>query len=289
MASVTRVFGIDFSGAAEPGERIWITGGRLTDTLELTATGSAEEFLSRVADVRVQSGRREAILSAIVEWIARADQHAYFGFDFPFSLPSELVPESEWSDRLATYPHQFSGPEGLRQALSARSRMRNDGAGTQRLRATEDRANWTARCAYNLQITRQTYHGVTDVLRPLVRTRRIRVPPFGVGNTEQPTVAETYPAGIRADLRDELGLDSEVSDGRIIKVLDDPRVKFGRDLDFGSIHAAGSHARVSLFATIATARLARIDGPTEQARDRIAAECPDRMQRAIEFEGHIYT
>jgi hypothetical protein len=91
--SIRRVVGVDFSGAKEAGENIWLA------TVELGASGAVSGRslveLVRLADV-VGSSEREVALGGLVEMIresagsARAAGSTLWAMDFPFGLPVEL-------------------------------------------------------------------------------------------------------------------------------------------------------------------------------------------------------
>jgi hypothetical protein len=84
-----RVYGIDFSGARDAGNRIWIASGVVDeDTLLIEACYRARELPGSARD-------RGRCLEALRCFIAE-EMGAAFGLDFPFGLPRELVVQDSW-------------------------------------------------------------------------------------------------------------------------------------------------------------------------------------------------
>ncbi|HUL10323.1 MAG TPA: DUF429 domain-containing protein [Candidatus Acidoferrum sp.] len=177
---IKRVVGIDFSGAEKAGEAIWIaeaeTGG---DGVRIERCGPA-------ADLAGSGPERARCLAALVIFIA-AQRNAIIGCDFPFSLPVEFLDGASWRDFALGLEGRFSGAEDFLADCRRRS-------GGREIRRACDRESRVPFAAYNLRIYRQTYHGIRDVLAPLLRTDDAVVLPMEGSRPDRPWVIETCPA-----------------------------------------------------------------------------------------------
>ena len=161
-------YGVDFSGARQAGNNMWIA------RLVPRKTGYELTHLDRVADL-CGCAEREAAMSFLVEQIRNSDR-AVWGLDFPFGLPIEIMPANcTWPDQLAWVADHPGGAYELGQECVRRSvALRN----TMHIRRETDiRAKSPFDC-YHYRIIYQTYHGMRDVLLPLSRSRKIAVLPF---------------------------------------------------------------------------------------------------------------
>lgn len=89
------ILGVDFSGAQNAGEKIWIAHA----AVENTGTGRVLRVLSlqRACELSGGATEREAALRATREYIL-SFKNAVCGFDFPFSLALESFPEESRID-----------------------------------------------------------------------------------------------------------------------------------------------------------------------------------------------
>ncbi len=175
-----RVFGVDFSGAADAGRKIWIASGIIR------GRGLRIEQCVR-AEALPGSGRdRDLGLTALRRFIAEAGASA-FGLDFPFGLPRCLVVEKTWEDFLSAFSSRYPDAERFRRACQR-------AAGGAELKRVTDRETRTPFCVYNLRLFRQTYFGLRDLLAPLVRGRRVRVLPMQRAAAGIPSILEICPA-----------------------------------------------------------------------------------------------
>jgi hypothetical protein len=174
-----RVYGVDFSGAAHAGKKIWVTSGVIErDTLHIDAC-------RRGADLPASGRDRDRCLAALRDIIQREEASA-FGLDFPFGLPRDLVEEGTWEDFVLSFPDRYDSPAAFRETC------RTD-AGVELKRVT-DRESRTPFSPYNIRLYRQTYFGIRDVLVPLVRDQLACVLPMQPGLPERPWVMEICPA-----------------------------------------------------------------------------------------------
>src|SRR5512136_3120761 len=109
MGGGRAIYGIDFSGAKDAGNKIWIA--------KCVPVGESllikECFRAR--DLPNSGKRVETCLPALVELI-KSNQNAVFGFDFPFGLPAPLVKEMTWEQFVLAFPKKYKSPEAFRGA-----------------------------------------------------------------------------------------------------------------------------------------------------------------------------
>jgi hypothetical protein len=257
------VRGIDFSGAAEPGEDIWIAEGRLDGrSLELTTCESAAE--------RFETRGREAVLSSLVDLLRNST--ATTGIDVSFGLPAALLPEriDEWSDATQWFAETFADADApaMREDLKKRARA-SDESGVELKRRADDAVG--ANSPYGFITYYQTLHGIRDVLAPLVAANAVRVPPMQ--SPGRRNVIETYPAGTlrrlgTVDTRyKERGEEAVDRRAEILRVLESDRGDVSASLDQGTreiaLQSPGGDALDSIVAAVATARAVRGDFATD--------------------------
>lgn len=175
-----RVHGVDFSGAANAGKKIWITSGVIEDcALRIEDCRRAEALPRSRKD-------RDQCLTALRDFIRR--EHAsVFGLDFPFALPRELIKENSWEDFVLSFPDRYPNPEEFRKTCRA-------GAHNRELRRVTDKESDTPFSPYNLRLYRQTYFGIRDVLGPLVQDHLVCVLPMQSVLPGRPWILEVCPA-----------------------------------------------------------------------------------------------
>jgi len=174
------IFGVDFSGAADAGKKIWI------------ARGGLERGRLRIEDcyrgeTLPDSGRdRDRCLAALANFIKlRSD--AVFGLDFPFGLPKLLVEDATWEEFVTRFPDRYESPEKFRDACRLAAH------GTELKRAT-DLESKTPFAPYNIRLYCQTYFGISGILRPLVREGLGCVLPMQRPEAGKPWILEVCPA-----------------------------------------------------------------------------------------------
>lgn len=177
---VDRIFGIDFSGAEKAGDTIWIAEGRLDGgRVRIDGCHPASQLPGSGCE-------RSRCLPALVAFVA-GQRSAVFGCDFPFSLPAGMIEETSWRVFALTLADRFPTAESF--MADCRSR-----GGGREIRRACDRESRVPFAAYNLRIYRQTYHGIRDVLAPLLRDDGAAVLPMERARTDRPWVVETCPA-----------------------------------------------------------------------------------------------
>lgn len=174
------IYGVDFSGAKEAGNKIWIAKG--------IPKGKALVIKECVrARGLPESGKRlEDCLPAIVKLI-KSSQDAVFGFDFPFGLAASLVNEKTWEEFVLGFHSRYKIPDAFREGCS-----RADGG--HELKRQTDVESHTPFSPYNLRLFKQTYYGISKVLYPLVRDKSACILPFDKPVAGKPLILEVCPA-----------------------------------------------------------------------------------------------
>jgi len=175
-----RVIGIDFSGAEKAGDAIWIAEGRIEgERVRIESCGPA----SAIAD---SGPERARCLPALVAFIA-GQESAVIGCDFPFSLPAAMIDAGTWRAFALELGDRFACADDFLADCRRRANGRE-------IRRACDRESRVPFAAYNLRIYRQTYHGIRDVLAPLLRNGGAVVLPMQRPRPDRPWVIETCPA-----------------------------------------------------------------------------------------------
>jgi len=161
---VTRVLGVDFSGASDAGRKIWIAEGRLSNS-------GAFELTHCLPAMALPGGGTppEQAVPALAHHLA-ALTDARVGCDFPFSLPRTMVTARTWKSFALRYAAEFADADSFRTIMRARHNAIEHKRMTDRLAGTPFNS-------YNLRLYRQTWWGITGVIDPLVRAKRAIVRP----------------------------------------------------------------------------------------------------------------
>ncbi|WP_094226673.1 hypothetical protein [Methanolobus psychrotolerans] len=176
-----RIYGVDFSGAKDAGRKIWIS--------ECVAEGDALFLLNCYPAYDLVPGKfkdRELCLSALCDLIV-SSRNSVFGMDFPFSLPEQLMSGKDWYSFVSDFPCEYHSADEFRKAMQAA------GGNTElkRLTDVEVKAPFSV---YNLWVFKQTYHGICDVVRPLVMAGKVCVLPMQKPLNDKPWLMEICPA-----------------------------------------------------------------------------------------------
>jgi len=175
-----RIIGIDFSGAEKAGEAIWIAESQVDgERVRIESCRSAAGLFG-------SGPERSRCLAALVDFIA-GQRNAIIGCDFPFSLPSAMIGAGGWRTFALGLASRFASAD----EFLADCRRRANGREIRRACDHESRVPFAA---YNLRIYRQTYHGIRDVLAPLIRADSAAVLPMERPRPDRPWVIETCPA-----------------------------------------------------------------------------------------------
>lgn len=174
----SRVVGIDFSGAADAGRKIWIAQGRIVrGKLHVDACASAADQFGCAVDA-ISS------CAALVEFL-RGLGPAVVGCDFPFSLPAVMIPERTWLAFVSAFTRRYPTAQALHEVTHRR---------WGELRRACDKAARTPFAPVNWRLYRQTYHGIRDVLAPLIAGKDACAPPLQSPRKGMPWMLECCPA-----------------------------------------------------------------------------------------------
>jgi len=180
MRAVQVIYGIDFSGAKDAGDKIWIARG---------VPEGGKLFVSeccKAGDLSNSGSRLEDCLPALVNLI-NSNGNAAFGFDFPFGVPAPMITAKTWEEFVLAFPEKYKSPEEFRESCRQAETGRE-------LKRRTDRENHTPFSPYNLRLFRQTYYGISDVLLPLVRDGGACILPFQEAVAGKPWILEICPA-----------------------------------------------------------------------------------------------
>ena len=179
-----RLYGVDFSGAKDAGNKIWIAQAvPRGQGIMVEACTPSTELLQCKAE-------RGEVLSALRDFIADAGDAA-FGCDFPFSLPKDLIEAESWAEFLEHFPERFRSETALRESCTDAALRVGDRKELRRRTDIEAAAPFSP---YNLRIYRQTYYGIRELLSPLVSKNLVNVPPLHDSVEEAPWLLEVCPA-----------------------------------------------------------------------------------------------
>ena len=169
------ILGIDFSGAARAGDKIWLARAHYEgQTLVFDELQSAAALPGGASE-------RDAALNALTKYIQSFDA-PICGFDFPFSLRADEVDAPIWRDWVLQTPARFADADAFRAAYVGAKRE-------------TDRCAKTPFAPLNLRLYRQTYCGIAHVLAPLLRANAIALP-FDKPRENAPWLLEICPASL---------------------------------------------------------------------------------------------
>jgi len=178
-------YGVDFSGARLAGENIWIA------RIIPRSRGFELVELSRLRQL-CGTAERDAALAYLVELI-RSSERALWGLDFPFGLPIEVVDAgATWADQVRMVGGWKGDAYDLGTECVRRARARGGAMHIRRITDVEARTPFDC---YHYRIIYQTFHGMRDVLGPLMRAAGTAILPFQYGKlrTAKRCVVEACP------------------------------------------------------------------------------------------------
>ena len=186
----SRVYGIDFSGARDAGNKVWIAGGVSEGgCLRVERCASAAEWLG-------VGPERDPCLAALSEFVAQRGEAAV-GLDFPFGLPVLLVTEGSWVEFVFAFGGRHNDPDHFSDSCQEATAER--WPGRKEIKRVTDIEAHTPSSPYNRRIKYQTFYGIRDVLAPLVRNGAAWVLPMQPGTRSKPWVLEICPSSTMRD------------------------------------------------------------------------------------------
>ncbi|WP_394698173.1 hypothetical protein [uncultured Methanolobus sp.] len=176
-----RIYGVDFSGAKDAGRKIWVSEGiaQAGKLVLLKCNPISELVPGKVKD-------RDVCLSALCDLII-SNRKSVFGMDFPFSLPLQLMFGKDWYSFISDFPHEYQSADEFRKAMQTAGGK----AELKRLTDVEVKAPFSI---YNLWVFKQTYHGIRDVVHPLVMADKVCALPMQRPHEDKPWLMEICPA-----------------------------------------------------------------------------------------------
>ncbi len=176
-----RMIGLDFSGASDAANHIWLTIGNLQSNNQPVI----DEIFPLYQLTNPITNRAESY-RVLRKFIANS-QDTITGLDFPFGLPERLCPEENWESLVQKFGDHFSSPEAFRSYCRSHQNHRE----LKRRTDIDARAPFSP---YNLRLYRQTFYGIRDVLSPLIQREAVCVLPMQPAHPEKPWVVEVCPA-----------------------------------------------------------------------------------------------
>ena len=259
-----RIHGVDFSGASEPGESVWLATAELAgDGLEVTACRSAREAFG-VDD-------RAEVLDALRSFPDRGD---VMGVDASFGLPRAVLPgrvaaSDDWREAVRWVAEAYADADALDAQADWKDRARErDADGVELKRLTDGPTG--ASSPYSFITRYQTFHAMRDLLAPLLGS--VSVPPMVPGDGRGPTLVEVYPAGTLRDLGlpdtryKEPGAEARERRERILAGLREWGVALPGAFEERVLGDADGDALDSLVAAVATARAVESGFAVEEVR-----------------------
>ena len=169
------IIGIDFSGAALAGEKIWVAHAQIENEKLVV------QQLQSASDLPNGAPQRDIALAALTAWLLSFEA-PICGFDFPFSLQSDELDEDNWRDWVLSLPDRFADADAFRAHYKGAKRE------------TDTKAR-TPFAPLNLRLYRQTYWGIAGVLAPLLREGAAALP-FDEPKEDAPWLLEICPASL---------------------------------------------------------------------------------------------
>ena len=168
--SPRRVFGVDFSAAKDAGSRTWVCRGHPG------ADGVRIESVDPIDALPGGATAREEAFRALVQKIVESPRSAW-GLDFCFGLPQPVAMGIGTGAAPTELNVSLENVAACSDADEFRRRCADAADGAELRRRTDDEAA-TPFSPYNLRIYKQTFHGMTSVLKPLRSRNEIAVLPF---------------------------------------------------------------------------------------------------------------
>jgi hypothetical protein len=168
--------GIDFSGATDAGRKIWLAvGHEWQSSLHI-------DWCFRAADLPDGGEDRDAALRVVCSFLI-GQQAAIAGCDFPFALHRSQMSGADWQSWLVQNVVRQTSADTWRDALR----------GERELRRVTDNEMKTPMAPLNLRVYRQTFHGLRDLLYPMMQQGAC-VLPMMAALSESLWLVETCPA-----------------------------------------------------------------------------------------------
>ncbi len=263
LAIKSQIYGVDFSGAEDACKKIWICKSVVTkDGIKIEDCWNLKSLNgNRKID-------RDRCFEKLKDFIAE-NNNAAFGLDFPFGLPKIVVNEANWITFIKKFPKNYNDPDEFRQKCKEKAIKET---GKKELRRTTDIETGSPFCAYNLRLFKQTYYGINNVLRPLVKDELANILPMEDRQNSKPWVLEICPASTLKDLNLYFtGYKGKENKSKKLRETILTRLKedgFVTEIDpkvwKSSVEDKGGDALDSVIAAVATWRGLKLDPGTDE-------------------------
>ena len=184
LSSLTRVYGVDFSGARLAGLTAW--------RAVLDIVPSKPRLVS-VDSLALLAGapERDVVLPWLVADILNTSQLAV-GIDAPFTMPTAMSPVGTYREEIA-WVSTFADAPTMGRTLADDALKR---FGVRHVRRETDRLSRTPFDSYHYRIVHQTFHVIRDVCGELARDAKTAILPFDYANLSaaERVVVETCPS-----------------------------------------------------------------------------------------------
>ena len=257
-----RLHGVDFSGASEPGESVWLTTAEFVDDgLRVIDCRSAREAFGVT--------ERAEVLAALRSFPAEDE---VMGVDASFGLPRPVLPGSvaasdDWHNTVRWVAEAYADADALAAQADWKDRARaSEADGVELKRRTDGPTG--ANSPYSFITRYQTFHAMRDLLAPVLDA--VSVEPMAPGGG--PTLIEVYPAATLRDLAlpdrkyKEPGHEAREKRERILAGLCEWGVELPDEVEEPVLEDADGDALDSVVAAVATVRAAESGFAVEEER-----------------------
>jgi len=169
--------GIDFSGAANAGNHLWLA--------QIDSRSRVVRSLLPAKNLPGGAQTRSEALKALVAELLRSE-YSLIGADFPVTLPAPLMPEAPYPS-LLDWIGTFQTPQAFKTACNTV----NEGRELKRACDIEAKTPFSA---YNLRLYRQTYWGLKSLVAPLCQSRSTSIAPVHLAPRARRVLIEACPA-----------------------------------------------------------------------------------------------
>ncbi|MFP4654550.1 MAG: hypothetical protein ACLFMM_02555 [Methanohalobium sp.] len=184
MSNTTKqkVYGVDFSGAENACQKIWISEGTINgDDLLINNCWQISDFLDDK-----QKKDRNSCHNILKDFIAN-NSDAIFGLDVPFGVPGSLTGNNNWKSFIRKFPSQYKTPEDFRDSCRKKTRYKE-------LKRFTDIDKKAPFCVYNLRLYKQTFYCIRDIINPLIEGNYVSILPMQYPEMEKSWLIEICPA-----------------------------------------------------------------------------------------------
>jgi predicted nuclease with RNAse H fold len=182
---VEQILGVDFSGARDAGQKIWLT-------VCIERDGALHVKSSVPAGTQFDGDSRTACLRGVRAAIQRAD---VVGLDVPFGLPAAVHDRDTWAG-VASMIADRPDPKTLQSNCVERAEETTDGERRYLRRATDEARGTLS--PYHWIHAAQTHYGISELLQPLVDEDAVRIEPLQDGPGTP--ICETHPTATLRDI-----------------------------------------------------------------------------------------